>query len=82
MKELTSLRISDLWKEVKSEEDFWDELKPEVRQHLKMLIEGILIEEQDRTLATPRYKRKLGRLDYRNGFYMCDIESSLGLMKT
>jgi len=81
MKELTSLRISDLWKEVKSEEDFWDELKPEVRQHLKMLIEGILIEEQDRTLATPRYKRKLGRLDYRNGFYMRDIESSLGLIE-
>ena len=46
-----------------------------------MLIEGILIEEQDRSLAAPIYKRTLGRLDYRNGFYERDIESSLGLIE-
>ena len=54
MKLLIFLRLSDLGKEVKSQEEFWGELKPETRQHLKMLIEGILIEEQTRTLAAPR----------------------------
>lgn len=43
-----------------------------------MLIETILIEEQDRTLAAPRYKRRLGRLDYRNGFYERDIKVKHG----
>jgi len=81
MKDLTQIRLSDLWKEVKTEEDFWGELKPETRQYLKMLIEGILIEEQSKALAVPRYKRKLARLDYRNGFYKRDIESSLGLIE-
>ena len=42
-----------------------------------MLIEGILIEEQSKALAVPRYKRKLARLDYRNGFYKRDTQSSL-----
>ena len=81
MKDLTQIKLSDLWKEVKTEEDFWGELKPETRQYLKMLIEGILIEEQSKALAVPRYKRKLARLDYRNGFYKRDIESSLGLIE-
>lgn len=81
MKQLTSLRISDLWKEVKTEEEFWGELKQETRQNLKMLIEAILQDEQTIALAVPRYKRKLGRLDWRNGFYSRDIESSLGLIE-
>ncbi|MCL4378772.1 MAG: IS256 family transposase [Actinobacteria bacterium] len=81
MKQLTSLRLSDLWKEVKTEEEFWGELKPEVRQYLKMLMEGILVEEQARSLAAPRYKRKLGRLDWRNGFYTRNIESCMGLIE-
>ena len=46
-----------------------------------MLIEAILVDEQTRTLGFPRYKRKLARLDYRNGFYSRDIESSLGLLE-
>ena len=57
------------------------ELKPETRQHLKMLIEGILIEEQTRSLTAPRHARKLTRLDYRNGFYRRDIESCMGLIE-
>jgi len=81
MKQLTSLRLPDLWKEVKTEEQFWGELKPETRQYLKMLIEGILIEEQTRSLAAPWHARKASRLDYRNGFYVRSIESSLGLLE-
>lgn len=39
-----------------------------------MLIKAILLEEQSRALGLPRYKRKLGRLDYRNGFYKRDTQ--------
>lgn len=35
MKELTSLKIADLWKEVKSEEEIWGDLKLETKLQLK-----------------------------------------------
>lgn len=81
MQDLTQLRLKDLWKEVKSEEELWGELKAESKEFLKMLIEGCLLEDQYRSLNMPRYCRKKPRLDYRNGYYKRDIESSLGLIE-
>ncbi len=78
MKQLTSLRLSDLWKEVKSEEALWGDLKLETKEYLKMLIQNILKEEQKHFLAAARYERDEGRVDFRNGYYARDIESSLG----
>lgn len=46
-----------------------------------MLIEGCLLEDQLRSLSLPRYSRKKPRLDYRNGYYQRDIESSMGLIE-
>ncbi len=49
MRDLLSLRVADLWREVKTtEEDIWGDLKLETKMYLKMLIEICLIEEQDR----------------------------------
>src|SRR4030042_4823432 len=81
MKQLTSLRLSDLWKEVKSQEALWGDLKLETKEYLKMLIQNILREEQTHYLACTRYERDEGRVDFRNGYYTRDIESSLGLIK-
>jgi putative transposase len=81
MKQLTSLRLYDLWKEVKSEEALWGDLKLETKEYLKMLIQNILKEEQKHSLAAARYERDEGRVDFRNGYYARDIESSLGLIK-
>jgi putative transposase len=81
MKQLTSLRLSDLWKEVKSEAALWGDLKLETKEYLKMLIQNILREEQTNYLAAARYERDEGRVDFRNGYYARDIESSLGLIK-
>jgi len=81
MQDLTQLRLKDLWKEVKSEEELWGEIKAESKEFLKMLIEGCLLEEQTRSLNLPRYSRKKPRLDYRNGYYKRDIETSLGLIE-
>jgi len=81
MQDLTQLRLKDLWKEVKSEDDLWEDLKQESKEYLKMLIEGCLLEDQSKSLSMPRYSRKKPRLDYRNGYYKRDIESSLGLIE-
>ncbi|MCL6087120.1 MAG: IS256 family transposase [Actinobacteria bacterium] len=81
MQDLTQLRLKDLWKEVKSQDDLWEDLKEQSKEYLKMLIEGCLLEDQFRFLSLPRYSRKKPRLDYRNGYYKRDIESSLGLIE-
>jgi len=81
MQDLTQLRLKDLWKEVKSQDDLWEDLRQESREYLKMLIEGCLLEDQARSLNVPRYSRKKPRLDYRNGYYKRDIESSMGLIE-
>jgi transposase-like protein len=81
MKLLTELNLADLWKEVKTENELWAELKDQSRQYLKMLIENILKQEQKTVLLSKPYERCSQRTDYRNGYYLRDIESSLGLLK-
>jgi len=79
MRDLLSLRVADLFREVKTtEEDIWGDLKLETKLQLKRLIETCLIEEQDRMLKAPRHARYKARLDYRNGYYFRSLETTLG----
>ncbi len=79
MKDLSSLRLADLWREVKvTEEDIWGDLKLETKMYLKKIIEGCLIEEQDIILKAPRHARYKARVDYRNGYYFRSLETTLG----
>ena len=78
MKDLSSLRLADLWREVKvTEEDIWGDLKLETKMYLKKIIEGCLIEEQDTILKAPRHARYKARVDYRNGYYFRSLETTL-----
>jgi len=60
MKDLSSLRLADLCREVKTgtaEEDIRGDLKLETKMYLKKLIEACLAEEQGRILKAPRHVR-------------------------
>ena len=82
MKDLTKVRLADLWKEVKiTEEEIWGDLKLETRIYLKKLIEGCLAEEQEFILKAPRHARYKARIDYRNGYYYRDLETSIGTIE-
>ena len=82
MKDLTKVRLADLWKEVKTtEEEIWGDLKLETKMYLKSLIEGCLTEEQNIMLKAPRFSRYKLRLDYRNGYYYRDLETSTGIIE-
>lgn len=82
MRDLLSLRVADLWREVKTtEEDIWGDLKLETRLQLKRLIETCLTEEQDRILKAPRHARYKARVDYRNGYYYRSLETTLGTIE-
>ena len=82
MQDLTKLRLAQLWKEVKvTEEEIWGDLKLETKMYLKKLIEGCLSEEQNKILKAPRSSRYKARLDYRNGYYYRDLETSIGTIE-
>lgn len=82
MKDLSSLRLADLWREVKTtEEDIWGDIKLETKMYLKKIIEGCLIEEQDMVLKAPRHARYKARIDYRNGYYFRSLETTLGTIE-
>ena len=82
MKDLSSLRLTDLWREVKiTEEEIWGDLKLETKMYLKKLIEGCLTEEQEIALKAPRYARYKARIDYRNGYYYRDLETTMGTIE-
>ena len=82
MQDLTKVRLAQLWKEVKTtEEEIWGDLKLETKMYLKKLIEGCLTEEQNIMLKAPRFSRYKLRLDYRNGYYYRDLETSMGTIE-
>lgn len=81
MKNLTKLRLSDLWKEVKSEDEIWGDLKLETKLYLKNIIEKCLIEEQTKIIGVHRRQRNTIRADYRNGYYYRDLETSFGTLE-
>ena len=45
VKDLTELKLSDLWREVKSDEDWWGDLKGETLRVVKRLLESYMEEE-------------------------------------
>jgi putative transposase len=82
MKDLTNLRLSDLWKEVKTtEEEIWGDLKTDAKMHLKNIIEKCLAEEQTKLIGAYRSQRNMIRVDYRNGYYKRSLETSLGTIE-
>jgi len=69
VKDLTQLTLRDLWKEVKSEEDWWRDINERVLGMVKLILEGSLEEELLEELQVSRYRRSKTRRGYRNGYY-------------
>lgn len=80
-RELSELTLTDLWKEVKNEEAIWGDLKLEARKVLKKLLRGVLEVAMTNHLQADKHERTEKRISYRNGFYLRDLETSLGLLK-
>jgi transposase-like protein len=80
IKALDSLTPADLWREVPLEEEFWEEAGQRQRRLLKVLLEGVLEEEQVQLLAAGRYRRVETRRGYRNGFYERDLVTQIGIV--
>jgi len=82
VKDLTQLTLKDLWKEVKSEEDWWGDINERVLGMVKLILESSLEAELLEELQVSRYKRSRARRGYRNGYYPRDLYTVFGVIKS
>jgi putative transposase len=82
VKDLTELKIEDLWREVKGdEEDWWGDLKQETIRVVKRLLESAMEEELLECLRVGRYRRTGLRRGYRNGYRQRNLLTEVGLVE-
>jgi len=81
VKALTELKVRDLWREVKDEEDWWGDLKQETRRVVQRLLETGMEEEMLEQLWAERYRRTELRRGYRNGYRYLSLLTELGLIE-
>ena len=81
VKDLTKLTVKDLWKEVKSEQEWWGDINERVLGMVKLILESSLEDELLENLQASRYVRTEGRRGYRNGYYERDLFSQYGVIK-
>lgn len=70
-------RVKDFINEV-DPKDFWIDVNQYLRKMTKSLIEDSLDEEMIHYQKTEKYQRTKDRLDYRNGHYHRDLDTTLG----
>jgi hypothetical protein len=66
VKDLTELTLRDLWREVKEEEDWWEEISKRTLNMVKLILESSLEEVLLEELQASRYRRSKLRKGYRN----------------
>jgi transposase-like protein len=82
VRDLTELKVEDLWREVKGdEEDWWGDVKRETLRMVKRLLEGAMEEELLECLRVGRYRRTELRRGYRNGYRHRNLLTELGLVE-
>jgi len=82
VKDLTELKIDDLWREVKwDEEDWWGDIKQETIRAVKRLLENAMEGELLESLCAGRYRRTELRRGYRNGYRYRDLLTEMGLIE-
>lgn len=70
-------RVKDFIKEIDPKE-FWVDVNSYLRKLTKNLIEDTLDEEMIQYQQRERYQRTKERIDYRNGYYHRDLDTTLG----
>jgi len=73
-------RVKDLFNEL-NPKDFWVDVNTYMRELTKCLIEDILEEEISQYMKRQPYQRTENRIDYRNGRYYRNLDTTLGPIK-
>ncbi len=80
VKDMTELTVKDLWKEVKTGDDWWGEVKEDVLVLVKRLLEETMEEEIVEQLRVTKYERGSTRRGYRNGYRYRGLLTDFGLL--
>lgn len=81
VKDLTKLTLEDLWREVKDEDEWWEEFNERTLSMVKLILETSLEQEMIEELKVSRYRRSSSRNGYRNGHYQRNLFTQFGLIK-
>ncbi len=82
IKDMTNITLKDLWKEVKSEDDWFGDIKERTLELVKLILEDSLEEELLEQLQACRYQRTEVRRGYRNGYYRRNLFMPFGVIKS
>lgn len=80
VRDLTELTLRDLWREVKGEDGWWEDLRIQTLGVVKRLLEGAMEEEILEQLRVERYRRDKLRRGYRNGYRYRSLLTEFGLL--
>ena len=75
---LTERTERDRWREVRDEDDVWGDLRPELLEAVRSILETTMEDELAAELVASRYERTPWRLDTRNGAYHRTLVTELG----
>jgi len=81
VKDLTELRVQDYWKEVKGEDEWWGDIKPELMRALKLVFETAMDEDIEGQIRAGKYRRTELRRGYRNGYRCRSLLTEFGLIE-
>ena len=81
VRDLTELRLEDLWQEVKGEDDWWGDVRRLARRLVKRLVEASMEEEILEHLHADKYRRSDMRRGYRNGYRYRSLLTQFGLLE-
>jgi putative transposase len=75
---LTQRTESQRWSDVRDEEDLWGDLRPELLEAVRTILETTMEDELAAELVAARYERTPWRTDLRNGAYHRTLVTELG----
>jgi len=79
-KALTDRSVAERWQEVKSVEQWWDDLHDTMRSTMKAFLEDSLESELLEQIQAAAYQRNPDRVDYRNGYRLRSLQTRLGVI--
>jgi putative transposase len=79
-KALTDRSVAERWKEVKSAEQWWDDLHVAMRDVMREFVEGSLECKILEQIQAAAYQRNPDRVDYRNGYRFRSLQTRLGVI--
>lgn len=75
---LTERTEAQRWLEVRDDEGLWGDLRPELREAVRVILETTMEDELAAELVAARYERTPWRIDTRNGSYHRTLVTELG----